>query len=167
MAVADIPVSVTIDPYWSQLYLRQRDFQVRILDALPSELSDREKMEYIREQSLALMAEVHEALGETGWKSWASSRHINREAFKGELADVFCFFMNLMLVADITPAELMDATTRKIKKNHQRQDEAYDGVSTKCPGCKRAYDDDAVECKPFGAIAPGVNAWCSKNQVHV
>lgn len=167
MATTDIPVNLTIDPYWSKLYLLQRDFQVRILDAHPKELSPREQMEYLREQSLALIAEVHEALAETGWKSWASSMHINREAFKGELADVFCFFMNLMMVADITPAELMDATTRKIKKNHERQDNAYDGVSTKCSQCKRAYDDDAVECTPAGITPQGLAyvAWCDVKQI--
>jgi NTP pyrophosphatase (non-canonical NTP hydrolase) len=158
-------VTVRIDPLFSGLYVLQRDFQARILDALPSELSDREKMEYIREQALALTDELHEALAETGWKSWATSMHINREAYQGELADVFIFLMNLMLVAEITPTDLLGVVKAKIAKNHKRQDDGYDGVTTKCPGCKRAYDDDAVDCAydpdadaPFCAVAGRVVA---------
>ena len=39
--------------------------------------------------------------------------------------------------------EMYDA---KHEKNAKRQEEGYDGVSTKCPGCKRALDDNAVHC---------------------
>src|ERR1044072_7926541 len=126
------PLVVRVDPLFSGLYVLQRDFQARLLKGVfPAELSSTEQMAYLRTQALALTAEVHEALGETGWKDWASSNHINREAYKGELADVFIFLMNLMLVADIMPSELMDAVKAKIAKNHQRQDSGYDGVTTK------------------------------------
>lgn len=149
MATNQLPVTVHVDPMFSGLYVVQRDFQARLLSGdLPADLRGTDRKAYIREQALALTSELHEALDETGWKSWATSDHINRDAYMGELADVFIFLMNLMLVGDITPTDLMMVTRRKIAKNHKRQDDGYDGVSTKCPGCKRAYDDDAVTCSP-------------------
>jgi NTP pyrophosphatase (non-canonical NTP hydrolase) len=149
--MAHAELTLSLDPVMTLMLTKQREFQTRILGGVePSDLSDADKMAYIREQALALMDEVHEAMAETGWKSWATSNHINREAFKGELADVFIFFMSLMLVADIPAHELCQAILAKQIKNIKRQDDGYDGISTKCPGCKRAYDDDAVKCKPRG-----------------
>lgn len=160
MATTQIPVTVLVDPMFSGLYVLQRDFQARLLGDLPADLGGTERMAYVREQAYALCDEVHEATAETGWKSWAASNHINRDAYMGELADVFIFLMNLMLVGDITPTDLMMVARRKIAKNNKRQDDGYDGVTTKCPRCKRAYDDDAVDCRrtPDGAEAYG---WCA------
>lgn len=142
-------VKITLDPVMALMMVKQLDFQTRLTGGVaPHELPDAEKMAYIREQCLALTDEVHEAMNETGWKSWASSNHINRDAYLGELADVYIFFMNLLLVGDIAAHELARVVLAKQEKNHKRQDEGYDGVTTKCPGCKRAYDDDAVTCTP-------------------
>lgn len=162
MAHTSKDIHVTVDSMFSGLYVLQRDFQARLLSSrdgqshVPSTLTAPLRMEYIREQALALSDELHEALAETGWKTWATSNHINRDAYAGELADVFIFFMNLMLIADITPSELMEIVRAKQIKNHKRQDDGYDGVTTKCPSCKRAYDDDAVKCTP---------EWCDSNYV--
>lgn len=167
MATTEIPVTVHVDPMFSGLYVLQRDFQAFLHDnQFPADMTDEKKMQYLGTQALALTNELHEALDETGWKPWATSNHINRDAYLGELADVFIFLMNMMLVGDITPTDLMGAVKDKQIKNRKRQDDGYDGVTTKCPACKRAYDDDAVLCKPFGAIAPGVNAWCDYLKRH-
>lgn len=162
--MATTPIIVRVDPLFSGIFVLQRDFQARLLGMVPADLPDDKKMEYIREQAYALTDELHEATAETGWKSWATSNHINRDAYKGELADVFIFFMNLMLVAGITPSELLEMVKAKIAKNHKRQDDGYDGVSTKCPSCKRAYDDDAVGCYPgrkgLDRDDPGIVGYC-------
>lgn len=144
-------MTVIVDPLFSGLYVLQRDFQHRLEGQFPADLAPSVKMNYIRTMVLALTDELHEALAETGWKPWATSNHINREGYRGELADAFIFLMNLMLVADITPSELMEVVKAKQIKNHKRQDDGYDGVTTKCPKCKRAYDDDAVGCMPATA----------------
>jgi NTP pyrophosphatase (non-canonical NTP hydrolase) len=161
MAVTNIRVKL-MDPVMILMMDRQREFQARLLNgSVPSDLRGSERKAYIREQALALTDELHEALAETGWKSWATSDHINQEAYLGELADVYIFFMNLCLIADITPADLARTVLAKQEKNHKRQDDGYDGVSTKCPGCKRAYDDDAVKCHPASEIdGVGMRAWC-------
>jgi dimeric dUTPase (all-alpha-NTP-PPase superfamily) len=128
-----------------------------------------ERIQFIKENVLALSAELHEALDETGWKTWATSNHLNEEAYLGELVDLFHFFMNLILVLqtpsigeavsdgvvrvrpgiDYVPAttvnDLAEVFTQryfqKNARNTQRQVDGYDGVSSKCPVCKRALDD--------------------------
>ena len=107
-----------------------------------------ERMKYIRENTLALIDELMEALAETGWKPWASSNHLDTEAYKSELVDAWHFFMNLMALGAMTMEDLEEGYYKKRAKNAQRQRDGYDGVSTKCPTCKRAFDDDAVMCRP-------------------
>lgn len=160
MASSDL--TVTLDPVFTRLLQAQRKFQERLHGVAPHELEPSARMAYVREQALAMLDEVHEALAETGWKSWATSNHINRLAYVGELADVYIFFMNLMLVADVTTLELANAVSAKQIKNHKRQDDGYDGVTTKCRACKRAYDDDAVKCTPEQDVGDGMvkSAWC-------
>lgn len=120
--------------------------QVEAYGKDPRKLSDAEKMDWVRWNVLALEDELHEALQETGWKPWATSQHLNQDAFRGELVDALHFFLNLMLAADISAEELLAGYQLKREKNAKRQADGYDGVSTKCPACKRALDDDAVLC---------------------
>lgn len=124
----------------------QRQLQVKAYGYDPVEMPQDEKIEFIRWNILALEDELHEAIAEVGWKPWATSRHINREAFRGELVDAFHFLMNLMLVVDIDAEEFLSAYRAKREKNAKRQAAGYDGVSGKCAGCSRALDDDAVSC---------------------
>ena len=112
----------------------------------PRDLDDKDAIEFIRWNVLALTDELHEALAETGWKPWATSAHINGDAFKGELVDAMHFFMNLCTVVGMDADELERRYFAKRAKNAKRQAEGYDGVSKKCPACKRALDDDAVTC---------------------
>ncbi len=114
------------------------------------EMSDKGRIEFIKDMVLALTDELHEALGEVGWKPWATSKHINRDAYVGELVDAWHFFMNLLLVVGVSPDEFSVKYHAKLQKNYDRQQEGYDGIVGKCPGCKRAYDDEAVNCYPPG-----------------
>lgn len=109
-------------------------------------LTDEERIEAVRWNMLALQDELHEALAEVGWKPWATSRHINREAYIAELVDAWHFFMNLLLLVDATEVELRRGYFDKRHRNNKRQAEGYDGVSDKCRVCGRALDDPAVVC---------------------
>ena len=118
----------------------------------PHVMNDGDQIEFIKEQTLALISELNEMLGEIGWKSWATSHHINRDAAFGELRDAWQFLTNLMIavtgesgnrLATMLETELY----RKHTINYQRIGN-YDGVSTKCPECKRALDDANVKCTP-------------------
>lgn len=127
----------------------------------PRNLSPTERAEWVRWNMLALMDELHEAMGEVGWKPWATSRHLNREAYKGELVDAFHFFINLCLVADISADELIAGYFTKRERNSTRQRNGYTGLD-KCPGCKRAWDDIEASKKTYTAYrsAEGVT-YCS------
>jgi dimeric dUTPase (all-alpha-NTP-PPase superfamily) len=119
----------------------QHELQIASYKKDPVGLDEETRTEFIRWNVLALEDELHEALGEVGWKPWATSRHLNREPFKKELVDALHFFMNLMLAADIDADELLDAYQAKREVNAKRQADGYDGVAGKCPRCSRALED--------------------------
>jgi dimeric dUTPase (all-alpha-NTP-PPase superfamily) len=105
-------------------------------------------MEQIRMNVLALITELTEMLNETGWKPWATSNHLNREAFTSETVDAWHFFMNLMLLGGVTADDLHQGYLRKRQVNVDRQAIGYDGVEGKCLECKRDYADRGVTCTP-------------------
>lgn len=124
----------------------QADFQ-RHINAHPEDIEDpQELIDYIVYMKTALDDELHEMLNETGWKPWATSRHINMEGMKSELVDAFQFFMNLCFAAKMDANELMIRHADKLQKNYERAANGYDGVSTKCGWCGRALDDTYVYC---------------------
>lgn len=147
---------------FEEAYKHQMDMQVNVFgDGIPLHKYPPERaVQFIAVQAYALEDEIHEATDEVGWKPWASSNHINEDAFKGELVDAFHFFMNLMGVVDMQPAELLERYELKAAKNLKRQQEGYDGVSTKCPICHRALDDDAVKCTANPEMTMGL---CREN----
>lgn len=118
----------------------------------PAEMSVDQLITYIRDQHQAAIMELGEALDETSWKPWAQGSWIRRDAFVNELIDVLHFWINMVLAAGgkMSATELADEIfTRfalKNRTNTQRQVDGYDGVSTKCPLCRRALDDVAVQC---------------------
>jgi dimeric dUTPase (all-alpha-NTP-PPase superfamily) len=124
----------------------QLQLQIKSFGMNPKELNDGQIVEWIRWNVLALEDEMHEALAETGWKPWATSKHVNREAFISELVDAFHFLMNLMLVVDCDAEEFLAKYFEKRGLNEKRQAEGYDGVTGKCSHCHRALDDSAVDC---------------------
>jgi hypothetical protein len=147
-----------------EMLRQQEEFQRRLYGVAPKDFMPDDRAAYVREMMLAHADEMHEALGEVGWKSWASSRHLNRDAYVSELIDAWHFYMNLLLVAGVTGDEFSARYEKKIAANHARQDDGYDGVSTKCPGCRRDVNDDGVDCAPTTAtrtdLADDTVYWC-------
>jgi len=139
--------------YLVEMLKAQRHLQVKAYGSDPYEGSEVQRINFMKDMKLALEAELQELMDEIGWKPWASSRHINREAAVGELVDVWHFFMNFMLVLNVSPAELYERYMEKRTKNIIRQKDGYDGVIGKCPVCKRALDDSAVKCTPDDCVA--------------
>lgn len=126
-------------------------------DDIATQGSPEERIAFYKDMHIAIISELQEALDEMGWKPWATSKHFNEAAVQGELVDAFHFFMNLCMVARLEPEQLFDKYLAKRQKNIDRQNAGYDGVSTKCPGCKRALDDTAVNCHINEA---GTGYWC-------
>lgn len=102
--------------------------------------------EYFKDNVLSAVAELLEMLEETGWKPWTTSWHINVDAARAEWIDAWHFFMNLANVLGMSEERILAMYTAKHNINRQRQRVGYDGVSTKCPKCKRALDDPATQC---------------------
>jgi dimeric dUTPase (all-alpha-NTP-PPase superfamily) len=93
----------------------------------PRKLDGEERAHYIRWNILALLDEIHEALHETGWKPWATSRHFNRDNFVDEIVDALHFIGNLLLLTDVNGEELMRRYENKQQVNHDRQISSYSG----------------------------------------
>lgn len=115
--------------------------------------TEEERVAYVKEMYVAAVQELGEALNETTWKSWTTApAHVSTEAFISELVDAWHFIMNMLLIA--LPAASPDevALTFKVMYdgkmaiNRRRQQEGYDGKN-KCPTCRRALDDPAVQCE--------------------
>lgn len=126
--------------------------------------------------SYALEDELHEAMAEVGWKPWAKSNHFNAIRFVEEMVDAWHFFMNMLLVAmPLVEAELeADTSTERVEdrvigfchwfegkyhqkhaKNAKRQEDGYDGVSTKCKYCHRDFEEveGSESWKEFGVCS--------------
>lgn len=135
--------------------LSTRTLQRQSFGKDPATLSNAEKAEYIRWNHTALIVELSEALDEVDWKPWTVTEDgiRNREAFIGEMVDVLHFAANMLVAAGCSDEELTDAYRAKQDKNRARMaSKTYDGIKQKCPICGRAYDDDAVRCRPGSAI---------------
>lgn len=173
-------VFVSLDPLMARMLQRQSEFQ-DMLGRHPDNMTREQLKEYIRTQAFALTAEVHETVDECQWKPWAvdipDQPVVHKERYIGELADVYIFFMNMMLAGKVTTAELCRAVDAKQDKNIKRQQTGYNAKDTKCPGCKRAYDDASVMCTPEGTIGPNgpaivppngpEPAWCDTRRAYV
>lgn len=122
----------------------QRALQRKINGYDLEDQSDTLRVHNIMINVVALTSELHEALAETSWKPWAKGESFVRDdQFRAELIDAFHFMMNLFLHAGMTADDVWVGYAAKHGVNLKRQDDGYDGVSTKCPQCKRALDDPA------------------------
>lgn len=137
-----------MDDRLQEMFDMQRDLQLQMkpVGRDPSKLEGVERVQFFKDMKLAQEAELQEMLDEMSWKPWAKGEFFNEEAVRGELIDQWHFFMNFCLAAGLTPDMLYEAYMKKRFVNIKRQEEGYDGVSTKCPHCKRALDDPATRC---------------------
>lgn len=134
----------------------QSELQEKSYGKRLEELQGEERIEMFKQMYIALVDELHEALGEMGWKPWATKKHFIDLAVQGELIDAWHFFMNLIILSGMDPEQMFQKYMAKHRTNVQRQVEGYDGVSTKCPRCKRALDDPAVGCIVYPGGYDGV-----------
>lgn len=131
---------------------QQHELQRTAMGRDPLLMSMEDRVAYVKDMIFALEHELHEAADEVTWKSWTKGpADINEDAFFGELVDAWHFLMNLFLVAYQIPAadlayRLAGWYDWKRAINIKRQEDGYDGRSTKCFDCGRALDDPAVTC---------------------
>lgn len=72
-----------------------------------------------------LMHEAVEVERETNFKHWKAFKAVNANELKGELADVFIFFMNLCNEAEFNVEELVEKVAAKQNINIERQRKGY------------------------------------------
>lgn len=128
-----------------------RELQIKSFGTDPATLEGADLAEYIRWNCLAAIDELMEMLHEVDWKPWTVTNDgfRNRDAFKGEGVDVLHFVANLLVAARTSDEELSTLYRAKQQKNRDRMaSKTYDGIKEKCFYCSRAYDDDAVKCRP-------------------
>ena len=136
------------------LLRKQYDLQTEAYGMDLASFEPERRVQFIKDMVLAATDELHEALNETSWKPWSSTfGEVNEDAYFGELIDLVHFVMNLLLVAypSLSPEGLAAAIElrylEKRKINVRRQEDGYDGKTSKCPNCRRALDDKAVFCR--------------------
>jgi len=101
--------------------------QERFVGAHPRHLTKDNLKDYVRTMVLACTDELHEALREVPWKPWSAAVFTSEmeDRYKDELVDAFHFFMNLMLVVNMSADELFSRYLRKHEVNHGRIDDGY------------------------------------------
>jgi hypothetical protein len=134
-----------------------------LYDHEPTENDRQALINFMQWNDKALLHEMVEMESETGWKPWAKGRFVNLEAARGEWIDMLHFILNGALLLGLDNAnEILERYMRKHEKNTKRQEEGYDGVSTKCAGCGRAIDDEAVNCFISNETEVRTAFWCEK-----
>lgn len=128
---------------------------------------------YVTWNHSALVQEAGEMLAEFGWKPWAKNRGwVNRELALKEAVDVGHFLANILVAIGVSDEEWQAAYQAKQQVNRDRMASGtYDGVSSKCPGCKRAYDDN-IDCqgpvtKPSTAHGQVMPAYCVDKYMYI
>src|SRR5688572_32619334 len=125
----------------------QRRLQIDSFKNDPCLLEGDEVAAFIDWNLTALVAEIHEARDEIGWKPWASSKHVNVDPLRKEMVDAVHFFMNILLAAHgpdvieygetwLSDLFYLDYLSKR-EVNAERQANGYDGLSGKCPSCHR------------------------------
>lgn len=108
---------------------KQRNIQEDVYDHNFQKMTPAERSAYIKEMVLAAVHELHEALDETGWKSWSKADHFFPDLYTAELVDVWLMLMNLFLATGMNPDEIAclisDRTRLKQSLNIQRQENGY------------------------------------------
>lgn len=72
---------------------------------------------------VALMPELSEVLNEINYKQHKSNKPVKRDKLLEELIDVFKYYLNILLMWDITPEEFIDMFKRKSKIVSDQYDE--------------------------------------------
>lgn len=86
-----------------------------------TKMTTEERETYTKDTILYLLEEAHELLRETNFKKHKKiKKPVDPENIKEELADLFHFFVNLNLVWQITPEQLVESFKKKNAKNVER-----------------------------------------------
>lgn len=77
--------------------------------------------EWIRKNVLAMVSELGELLDEVNFKWWKNEKPADAEAVRGELVDIFHFFVSMCLRAGMDADALFEGYIAKNRENFDRQ----------------------------------------------
>ena len=77
--------------------------------------------EWIQKKTLAMISELSELIDEVNFKWWKAPKTDNGAAIKGELVDIFHFFISMCIDAGLTADELFALYAAKNAENVKRQ----------------------------------------------
>ena len=103
-----------------ELFGRQTKFQIKCGNK-PNEFN----IQNYKDQTLALIDELLEALRETAWKPWKKQQENNIEKVREELIDAWHFLINLSMLVGMDSNILFNKFCEKNRENFKRQDEGY------------------------------------------
>ena len=112
-----------------KVFSMQKSFQENTLGTDISSMSVEEKMKFVHEHSYFLIEEVTEMLRELPYhKSWKDYSKLTEEEIKEmvfnareEVIDQFIFLVNIMIMLDINPDDIMKMYEEKLELNKKRQ----------------------------------------------
>jgi|SRR5579859_173657 len=122
---------------------------------------------YVSMNLTAAIIELGEAYQEVPWKPWAKVDKDavwteNRHKFIGEIVDTLFFLANALTAVGCDDQELAMMYQAKMGVNKKRQEDGYDGISTKCAFCKAALDEPKANKLQQTQDAKG-RRFCSSN----
>lgn len=123
----------------NELMALQKELQKNTFGTDFENMTKEERIALIRQSVLACEDELHEALREVGWKSWATQKYIHEQDLQEELIDALHFLLTLFLCAGMTADDVLRVYRVKHDENERRQREGYSGVA-KCPICNKMWD---------------------------
>ena len=115
----------------SELLTMQRRLQEDCYHTDFAGMDNEERIAFIRQNVLALEDELHEALREVGWKSWAKTKYIHQTRLQEELIDALHFMLSLLLAANMDADVVYERYLTKNRINRRRQQEGYSGEKTR------------------------------------
>jgi len=77
--------------------------------------------EWIQKQTLAMLSELAELIGEVNFKWWKNSKDVDFSAVKEELVDILHFFVGMCNRAGMSADELYQIYLMKNEENFKRQ----------------------------------------------
>lgn len=121
----------TYDDRLSDLLMLQRRLQEDCYHTDFAGMDNEKRIAFIRQNVLALEDELHEALREVGWKSWARTKYVHETRLQEELIDALHFMLSLLLAANMNADDVYRHYLTKNMINRRRQQEGYSGEKTR------------------------------------
>lgn len=130
------------------IFERQLELQIGSMGIDPRSVSGVQRYIYLLNNFEGIADELAEARAETNWKQWTHGVELgtfnDRNAFVKELVDLLHFLVNLLLLADCSADEVYNRYMAKADVNASRQEDGYDGRSTK-DATGRATDEPDID----------------------